>query len=123
MADRRKILEEVDLSGHTVIITGSTGGLGSELAEQYLRAGTNLFLIGKDQKKLDRQVSYLNTLKKGNQFIELIVIDFSSEDYESLLEDKIKELPDIDTLVNNAAVHGPIGQFWQNNLEEWENNH
>ena len=45
MANRSKVLEKIDISGDTVIVTGSTGGLGSKLAEQYIRAGANLILL------------------------------------------------------------------------------
>ncbi|MDA7682056.1 SDR family oxidoreductase [Verrucomicrobiales bacterium] len=120
MANRREVLKKIDLTGDTVIITGSTGGLGFELAEQYIKAGSNLILIAKDNKKLERQIDYLNGIKKNNQFINQLVIDFSCEDFELSLKDKLNNLPKIDALINNAAVHGPIGQFYENSLEEWE---
>ena len=64
MANRAKVLENIDISGDTVIVTGSTGGLGFELAEQYIRAGANLILVAKDKNKLENQLDYLNTIKK-----------------------------------------------------------
>ena len=113
-----KVLEKIDISGDTVIVTGSTGGLGSKLAEQYIRAGANLILLAKDKNKLENQIDYLNTIKKNGQFINNFVFDFSCENFDLLLNDFLNALPNIDVLVNNAAVHGPIGQFSDNCLKE-----
>ena len=49
----------MSLKNKNVIITGSTGGLGSELAFKYANEGANLILIGRDHLKLNNLKSKL----------------------------------------------------------------
>ena len=89
MANRREVLKKIDLTGDTVIITGSTGGLGFELAEQYIKAGSNLILIAKDNKKLERQIDYLNGIKKTNQCDNLVNIRIQKGNNASTMQKQI----------------------------------
>ena len=67
----------MNLKNKNVIITGSTGGLGYELAIKYLNEGANLILIGRDQLKLNNLKSDLKKNTLQNQFIVTIKLDLS----------------------------------------------
>ncbi|KAM7191347.1 3-oxoacyl-reductase FabG [Rhypophila sp. PSN 637] len=46
-----------NIVGKTVAITGATGGIGSAIASRFLQEGARLLLIGRDQFKLDMELS------------------------------------------------------------------
>ncbi|MEU9313770.1 SDR family NAD(P)-dependent oxidoreductase [Streptomyces sp. NPDC048256] len=52
-------MSRYDLAGRTVVITGSTGGLGSALADALHHRGAHLALLGRDETALAAQVDML----------------------------------------------------------------
>ena len=46
------------LQGKNCLITGSTGGLGKEIAREFAKNGCNLFLTGRNNKKLNSFICY-----------------------------------------------------------------
>ncbi len=104
-----------------IIITGATGGLGSELAIEFIKLEANIFLFGRNRTKLKSLQKKLISYASSNQKIEIIALDFSSINIEKDLISIFSKLPSIDILINNAAIHGPIGNFWENDFSLWKN--
>jgi len=104
-----------------ILISGATGGLGGELATELAGLGANLFLFGRDKIKLNSLLRKLNSNLYSNQIIEIICLDFSLKNIEEKIKLAFSKLPPIDILINNAAIHGPIGNFWENDLLFWKN--
>ena len=44
----------MDLSNRTILITGSTDGIGKVLAIEFSKLGSNIILLGRDSLKLDK---------------------------------------------------------------------
>jgi short-subunit dehydrogenase len=106
----------MSLNAKNILLTGPSSGLGFELAKYFWSLGANLFLITRTQE------SAVNLSKlfipKGTQFLEFIICDLSNEKSLLKLESKITNLQ-IDCLVNNAGIQGPIGEFQKNDFEDW----
>jgi 3-oxoacyl-[acyl-carrier protein] reductase len=102
-----------------VLITGASGGLGSHLARSFWSAGWNLALVGRNRQSL---LDLSNSLpKKANQSAPVFACDLSLSDDVIKLSQQIKEyLPRLDVLINNAAIHGPIGPLIGSNLTYWD---
>ena len=49
----------IDLSGYSVIVTGAAGGIGKETASLFCRAGASVFLIDKDDSRLEEAAASL----------------------------------------------------------------
>jgi NAD(P)-dependent dehydrogenase (short-subunit alcohol dehydrogenase family) len=109
----------MSLEGKNIVITGATGGFGLFLSKIFLQNSANLFLIGRDQIRLNEIKAILETEKTKEQ--EVVVF---CNDFENGIKDELKRalsaLGKIDVLINNAAVHGPIGVTWKNDLDTWE---
>ena len=43
---------DLNLKGKNVLVTGSTSGIGYEIARGFYKEGSNLFLNGRDKQKL-----------------------------------------------------------------------
>lgn len=104
-----------------VIITGATGGLGSSLAYTFKQLGANLLLIGRNQDKLNSLNEEMLSHKDTDQVIVTICMDFCSNNFEEKIKLSFDKLSSIDVLINNAATHGPVGQFWENDFTLWQN--
>ncbi len=109
------------LKNKNVIITGSTGGLGSALALKYLNEGANLILIGRTESKLNSLKTKLIKNIIINQFIITIKLDLGNlNSIPKIINKELKKIPKVDILINCAAIQGPIGKSWENNFKEWE---
>jgi NAD(P)-dependent dehydrogenase (short-subunit alcohol dehydrogenase family) len=104
------------LKNKTVLITGASRGLGKKIAEAFLQAGAHLILVARDIKKLTLLQEELQKDLKENQTIRLLAVDLAKPEELKTLFD----LTNIDILINNAAVQGPIGAIWENDWQSWQ---
>jgi 3-oxoacyl-[acyl-carrier protein] reductase len=88
-----------DLTGKKALITGATGGIGSEIARVLSGAGAEVGITGRNKEKLD---SLVNELGNGAQ---AFVVDLSSpEGVDELASKALDAFGGIDILVNNAGL-------------------
>jgi len=84
-----------DLTNKVVLITGATGGIGGEIANQMKAAGATVVVTGRDADKLS---------KFDDSFVK-IVADLSMDGAaEKLINDTIEKAGRIDVLINNAGI-------------------
>ena len=96
----------IDLAGHTALVTGSTQGVGRSIALHLAEAGANLVLHGKHID--DHGHATLAECEKHDVEVSLIEGDLSGPT-ESCVERVFREAtnraPHIDLLVNNAGTY------------------
>lgn len=86
------------------VITGSTGGIGREIAKQCAARGKNLILVNRSEAKSKTQKSQL-LLDKPSLEIEIVIADFMDVEQIASAIEKINALPGrIETLYNNSGV-------------------
>jgi short-subunit dehydrogenase len=93
----------------SVIITGSSRGLGLALAEQFLREGARVVLLARDSDELDRAQDLLQQRVSGQ--IMTISCDITQPDEVKRAFEQVEGVfGSIDILVNNAGaiVVGPL---------------
>ncbi len=89
----------------TILITGSTDGIGKQTALELAKMGATVLLHGRNPARTDR---VLKEIKKasGNQRIETFIADFSSlKDVRNLAEQVIEKHDRLEVLINNAGVY------------------
>jgi short-subunit dehydrogenase len=101
------------LRGKTVVITGSSRGLGLALAEEFGRQGARIVLTARDAAELHRAQDLLLEIEAvaGPQDMLVIPADLrNQEEAETLLRRVTEAWGPIDVLVNNAGIItvGPI---------------
>ena len=85
-----------DLKNKVVLITGATGGIGGEIAQQMKTAGATVVVSGRNSEKLKNDFN--------DDFIK-IVADLSVDGAcEKLVNDTIEKTGHIDILINNAGI-------------------
>lgn len=101
-----------------VLITGGSRGLGAHLVRSFWNAGWNVASVARDRRTI---MSVLETLaRRPNQIAIPFECDLSCPSSVEILVSQVSdELPCLDALINNAAIHGPIGPFIDSNLTHW----
>lgn len=88
----------------TILITGSTDGIGKLAALKMAREGHQLYLHGRNSDKLNNVITELKK-KTGNDNIDGFVADFSILNEVKKMSDEINErISTVDILINNAGV-------------------
>ena len=89
----------------TILITGSTDGIGKLVAIKFAEQGHEVYLHGRNREKLATVVSEIKEQTK-NENIKGFVADFSDLDAVKQMAHQIEEESSkIDVLINNAGVY------------------
>jgi short-subunit dehydrogenase len=111
----------MNLNNDTALITGSSGGIGEEFANQFARLNVNLVLVA---RRVDKLAELRTRLLEQNPDLQVDVIaaDLSVPGSAAELASKVGALGrTIDILVNNAGVglHGRfVGQEQERNAAQ-----
>lgn len=107
-----------DLSGHTALVTGGARRLGKAFAEALASRGANILVHhGHSPEEAETVVQSARALG-----VEAIALEANLADQEqaaTLIEKVLETFPDVDMLVNNAAIFEPVGPLEATN-EEWQ---
>jgi short-subunit dehydrogenase len=121
MAARRtfRALERLrgdDLRGLTVLITGSSRGLGLALAEEFARHGCNVVLCARDENELMRA---RQQVEKLGAEVGAVACDLTKpEQVQHLIDSARRQFGHIDILVNNAGII-TVGPLSAQSLEDF----
>jgi 3-oxoacyl-[acyl-carrier protein] reductase len=112
------LMREIKIQSKYILITGASKGLGYYLACEYWASGYNIFITSSnsiDLKKIAKSFP-----SKKNQSLFFFPCDLSKKKSIDQLITVVKQkMPRIDVLINNAAIQGPIGKVWENNITNW----
>jgi len=108
----------IELTGKNALITGSSRGVGQQIALGLARQGCNIIVHGKTEE------SSKNTLQILNEYtVETYSVfgDLSDEDQINNLIDQVKALNiSIDILYNNAAIMRDYREdIWSHTQADW----
>ncbi|MEO0643973.1 MAG: SDR family NAD(P)-dependent oxidoreductase [Pseudomonadota bacterium] len=98
------VLENVDLSGKTVFITGANSGLGKESARAMAAKGAHVIMAGRDPAKLDSAFSEITALNPAAKLETILCKLGSLEALRACTADANTRFEQIDILINNAGV-------------------
>lgn len=100
----------------TVLITGTTSGIGAAFAEKFAREGNNLILVSRNKGKLRQQQAELQSRYQVS--IECISCDLAEVGAAELIASKTKKLGlPVDVLINNAGFN-EAGYFTNTQLSK-----
>ena len=102
----------------TAVITGSTRGLGMEMAKRFRAAGWNLVINGVNPQRLDQAVEALRAIP-GAGAVEGCRGSVAEERDLLALADFAKEkFGTVEIWINNAGVNQPMKPIWELSREE-----
>ena len=92
-----------DLSGMTALVTGASGGIGSEIARALAGQGARLALSGSNPAKLRAFREELNDAH-GHDHVEITCDLGDADSVERLVPAAVDTLGQLDILINNAGI-------------------
>lgn len=95
-------MEIFDLAGKIAIITGSTGGIGLQIAERMAEHGARVVVCGRTQSTLDKVVHDLGARFGADRVLGLTADITKLDSLERLADKTLAEWGGVDILVCNA---------------------
>jgi NAD(P)-dependent dehydrogenase (short-subunit alcohol dehydrogenase family) len=106
---------DLQLSGKTALVTGSTAGIDLAIASLLARESANVIVNGRTSKRVDQAVAAIRHKCPGAK-VSGVDADVSSAEGCARL---IGAAPEVDILVNNAGIFRPT-PFEQISDREWD---
>src|SRR5436305_1540759 len=89
---------DLQLTGKTALVTGSTAGIGLAIAERLAAEGVTVTICGRNQAKLDEAAARIAAVGK----VEAVLADPATAEGANTL---IAAVPDTDILINNLGIY------------------
>jgi NADP-dependent 3-hydroxy acid dehydrogenase YdfG len=96
----------------TILITGATSGFGAACARRFAAAGWRLVLTGRRRERLESLQAEL-----GDAVAAILSLDVRDR---QAVEAALRDLPEIDVLLNNAGLALGLEPAWKADLDDWE---
>ncbi|KAB2854087.1 MAG: SDR family oxidoreductase, partial [Bauldia sp.] len=101
------------LDGQVAIVTGAARGIGLGIAKLLAERGARVVVWDRDLAPLKAASGFAPALAQ--------VVDVSSyASVERAFNDAVAKLGQVDILINNAGINGPIKPTWEYPLEDWD---
>jgi len=109
------------LTNKNVLITGASRGLGLAIARRLAQSGAHLALFARDEAALAAaRVSVRTACANPSQIVRSYSVDLMSEQQiEQIANACLNDFGQIDILINNAGIQGPIGPLEQVDWAAW----
>jgi short-subunit dehydrogenase len=101
----------------TIVITGSTRGIGNGLAVEFLKAGHQVVINGRDTEKVARAVAKLKD-EYGDRVTGATGSVNEPETHEKLISKAVNVFGNIDIWINNAGIPQPHRKFIDIDVED-----
>ncbi|WP_417391215.1 SDR family NAD(P)-dependent oxidoreductase [Gimesia sp.] len=98
---------DLQLTGKTAVVTGSTSGIGQAIARTLVNEGATVVVNGRDA---DRTKEAANAIQGSGKAVPVHGDVGSAEGVAEFLE-RLKDVGDVDILVNNAGIFQPMPFF------------
>ncbi|MDT8427231.1 MAG: SDR family oxidoreductase [Pseudomonadales bacterium] len=92
----------MQIAGKTILLTGASGGIGSQIAHRLARAGARLILVGRQESVLQALAAELDSTPLGHMALSADVASAEGREQISLFCGNLVHGPDI--LINAAGL-------------------
>ncbi len=102
----------------TVVITGSTRGIGFGMAQEFLKRGHRVVVNGRSEASTQKAVTALAADKDRVLGVAADVGDYAQ--VQTLWQKAVERFGRVDIWVNNAGMSNPMHPFWEQPAERIE---
>lgn len=101
----------------TILITGSTDGIGLETAKRLVKEGHKVLIHGRNEAKLQETKQMLSELNNANEIYSYVADLSDLNEVESFAKAVINEHKELDALINNAGVYNLANPITKDKLD------
>jgi len=98
------------MRGQTAVVTGAGRGLGRAFAQALADEGASVVLVARSEHELAETAGSIGPRARS------FVADVTDAAAVAAI---VQQIGVVDLLVNNAGMVGPIGPFWETDLDAW----
>lgn len=107
-----------DLAGRMALVTGAGYGMGRAIALRLAQAGARVVLAARSADALASTAAEIESNGGAAMVVPTDVGDPAQVDH--LVATVSANLGQIDVLVNNSGIAGPVGELWRIEPQDWE---
>lgn len=104
--------------GKVVVVTGSSNGIGKEIALEFGNLGASVIVNGRNEAAIEEVVTIIKN--NGGTALGVKADVTKKEEVEKLFNTAIENFGTVDILVNNAGGGGAAKRIEDINEEEWD---
>ena len=106
----------------SILITGSSDGIGKSLAIEFSKLGANIILLGRNSKKLDEVYDLLDHSHASQKhlILQADLALLSNEAAQEILIAINQEFEVLDGIIHNAAILGTMSSLEDYDLSSWD---
>jgi len=108
-----------DLKGKVVIVTGSTRGIGYEIARVFKEMGSRVVINARNANEVQDTVKRLNEEVSEGEVTGVVGDVSRYEDCENIVKTTVDRFSRVDVLVNNAGIN-MIRDSLNLSIDDWE---
>lgn len=111
------------MQGKTVLVTGSTDGIGKQTALELAQMGANVWVHGRDAARAKATAEEIQ--KATGAEVNFVVADYASlNQVKQMAADILNAIESLDVLINNAGVYMLDRKMTEDGFEmSWQVNH
>jgi NAD(P)-dependent dehydrogenase (short-subunit alcohol dehydrogenase family) len=102
----------------TVVITGSTRGIGYGLTDAFLNLGCAVTISGRTRAGVEGAMSKLSTIYEAHRILGQPCDVTQIEQVQTLWDVAVNHFGKIDIWINNAGINHPRRDFWEHSQEQ-----
>ena len=111
-------MSESKLGGKVAIVTGSTRGIGYEIAKRFAIEGASVMICSRKEENVNKAVEML---RSENLEVSGVVCHVGNEDHRiNLFQQTLQKYGRLDCLVVSAGVNPYIGSFLETPENKWD---
>src|SRR2546430_6087837 len=106
-----------ELAGQVAVVTGGGRGIGRAIAARLGAAGVTTAILARSASEIEETARTIEQSGGRARPFAADVTDAAA--VAKALQEIERSLGPVAVLVNNAAIPGPIGPFWETDVEQW----
>lgn len=107
------------LKDKVILVTGAGDGIGKAVAKAYAKHGATVVLLGRTVSKLEQSYDEIEQLGSNPAIYPLDLASADENDYQELANILEREFGQLDGLLHNAALLGPLSPIESYPAANW----
>jgi 3-oxoacyl-[acyl-carrier protein] reductase len=107
-----------DLKGKVSIVTGSSMGIGKEIAVRLARDGSDIVIADIEKEPGERVSEEIRSMGRKAVFFKVDVTQW--DQIKAMVDEVLGTLKGVDVLINNAGIVGSAAPVWEYRVDDWD---